>query len=541
MDTSPALSGEPPGAHRFAARPAALLAGGSMALVWATSLHPDYGLFIDELYYLACGARPALGYVDHPPLAPWVLAAMGAFGLDGQLALRLVPALCGAVTIFATSRMAWRLGGGPGAQLLAGLLVITAPVLLTMFSIFSSNALELMFATLLFAVLVELLLAEEPRLWPWAGLLLGLATLSKHTALILAGGLAAGLALSSARHWLREPRFWAGVGIALAVVLVNLLWQLQHDFASLVFYRAVDAEANLPASMLEVFSEQVGSFNPAAFPVWAAGLYLLLFGARGRPLRMLGVAAAILFAALLAGGKSRPDRVMELYPLLFAAGAVQLEGVFARRGFGWLRVGIPVLAVLLQAVTIPLLLPVVSPDASSEIMALLAEENEQQREVGASRLFLPLAHRMGSEELVEAVAGVVGALSPAEREGAVILAESYAPAGALERLGAGLPPVYSGHVTYHLWGPPVEEPGLVVAVGFEPEQLRPFFADVEVVGRTRCHWCMGWRQDAPIVLARAPRRPLADAWPELRRYGLPARKLHLLRRERAADADGGGG
>jgi len=32
-----------------------------------------------------------------------------------------------------------------------------------------------------------------------------------------------------------------------------------------------------------------------------------------------------------------------------------------------------------------------------------------------------------------------------------------------------------------------------------------------------------------------------DAWPELRRYGLPARKLHLLGRERAADAAGGGG
>jgi hypothetical protein len=411
---------------------------------------------------------------------------------------------------------------------LAGLLVITAPVLLLMFSVFSTNAFELMFATLLFAVLVELLETRQASLWPWAGLLLGLAIQSKHTAVILAGGLAAGLVLSPARIWLREPRFWLGAGIAFVVVLPNLLWQLTHDFASLTFYRASDAEGNLPASALEVFGEQVGSFNPAAFPVWAGGFWFLLFAARGRSLRMLGVTAAVLFTALLVGGKSRPDRVMELYPLLLAAGSVQLESVFAWRGFGWLRVALPVLALLLQAVVWPIALPLLPPETSARVMESLAEENEQQREVGTNRLFLALAHRMGHAELVEAVTTIVASLPQPERQNAVIFAESYAPAAALERFGDDLPPVYSGHNNYHLWGPPPEEPALVIAVGFEPEQLRPFFAEVEVVHRTECHWCMGWRQDAPIALARSPRRPLAEAWPELRRYGMPARKLFLL-------------
>jgi hypothetical protein len=232
--------------------------------------------------------------------------------------------------------------------------------------------------------------------------------------------------------------------------------------------------------------------------------------------------------ALLAGGKSRPDRVMELYPLLFAAGSVQLESVFLRRGFGWLRVALPVFALLLQGVVWPIALPLLSPETSARVMESLAEENEQQREVGTNRLFLPLAHRMGNEEVVEAVARVFASLPAAQRENAVILAESYAPAAALEWLGDDLPPVYSGHNNYHLWGPPAEEPELVIAVGFEPEQLLPFFAEVEVVHRTECHWCMGWRQDAPVALARAPRRPLADVWPELRRYGMPARKLYLF-------------
>ena len=507
-----------------------------MALLWATSLHPDYGFFLDELYYLACGARPALGYVDHPPLAPLVLTALGAMGLDDPPVLRLVSALCGMVTIVATGRMAWRLGGSTSTQLLAGFLVATAPVLLMMFSIFSTNAFELMFATLLFAVLMELLLTERAGLWPWAGLLLGLAILSKHTGLILAGGLAAGFIAGATRIWLKDRSFWLGAGLAFMVVLPNFLWQLAHDFASLAFYRASDAEGNVPASVVDVVAEQIGSFNPAAFPVWVAGFYLLLFGARGRRLRMLGIAAAILFAALLIGGKSRPDRVMEIYPLLFAAGTVQFEAVFSKRGFGWLRVAIPALALLLQTVTWPIMLPIVVPETSARVMEFLAEENEQQREVGTSRLFLPLAHRMGHGELVEAVAAVVAKIPRPELERAVILAESYATAAALEQLGGELPPIHSGHNNYYLWGPPASDPQLVIGVGFEPEQLRPFFAEIEVMHRTRCHWCMGWRQDLPIVLARAPLKSLSEAWPELRRYGMPARKLYLIEKERAASS-----
>ena len=34
----------------------------------------NFGIFRDEYYYLACAARPAWGYVDHPPISIWVLS-----------------------------------------------------------------------------------------------------------------------------------------------------------------------------------------------------------------------------------------------------------------------------------------------------------------------------------------------------------------------------------------------------------------------------------------------------------------------------------
>ena len=39
----------------------------------AININGGYGLFRDELYYLACGDHLAMGYVDQPPLSIFVL------------------------------------------------------------------------------------------------------------------------------------------------------------------------------------------------------------------------------------------------------------------------------------------------------------------------------------------------------------------------------------------------------------------------------------------------------------------------------------
>ncbi|MEJ2005797.1 MAG: hypothetical protein P8X57_12765, partial [Cyclobacteriaceae bacterium] len=39
------------------------------------SIWEGYGIFRDELYYLACANQLDTGYVDHPPLSIWMLAA----------------------------------------------------------------------------------------------------------------------------------------------------------------------------------------------------------------------------------------------------------------------------------------------------------------------------------------------------------------------------------------------------------------------------------------------------------------------------------
>jgi 4-amino-4-deoxy-L-arabinose transferase-like glycosyltransferase len=79
-----------------------------------------YGWDRDELYFLSAAKRPALGYVDFPPLVAWVGWLVHALFGDSLVALR---ATCIALMVVAdilVVLMARELGGGRGGQLLTG-------------------------------------------------------------------------------------------------------------------------------------------------------------------------------------------------------------------------------------------------------------------------------------------------------------------------------------------------------------------------------------------------------------------------------------
>lgn len=56
--------------HQFWFREAALVVGVIAVVKLALHLYsgPQYGYFVDELYYLACARHLDSGYVDQPPL-----------------------------------------------------------------------------------------------------------------------------------------------------------------------------------------------------------------------------------------------------------------------------------------------------------------------------------------------------------------------------------------------------------------------------------------------------------------------------------------
>ncbi len=484
-----------------------------------------YGYFLDELYYLACAKRLAWGYVDHPPLAPWILRMQ--IELLGQSipSLRLIPALAGAATVLLTGWMAYRMGGGRFAQALAALSLAVAPIPVILFGIFSMNAFEILLWTVACWLLLEIGRSGDGRLWVALGIVVGLAFENKHTSLLLAAGIAAGTLLTPLRRHLRERWLWLGVGTAAVLMAPNLAWQAVNGWPSLEFYRNLASESNLPVTPLEVLLGQV-VIHPAAFPVWAAGL-VFLFSARGRPHRALGWAFLTLLLIFCISEASRPDRIQGVFPVVFAAGGVALE-----RANRWIRVAVPAFLVAVAVSIAPLLLPFPPDFMASHPLA--AGTNDSRREVGPAPIPLPFSHRLGSPEFVLAVARVFNGLDAEERRQAVVLAGDFAHAGAIERYGPdhSLPPVFSPHNNYYLWPPePGLQPPVVIAIGLDDALLHREFRELEEAAVFRCEYCMGWRDELPITIARFPRRTLAEMWPEMKRIGLPTRKFLMLAAE----------
>ena len=245
----------------------ALAAVGPM-LQAATWLRADYGYFIDELYYLACADHLALGYVDHPPLSVWVLAAVRALLGASVPAIRALPALAAGAVVWLLCDMARAMGGGRLAVMATGIGAISAPLLLVIGSFHSMNILELLSWVAMLAILLRLALGASPttrspdgaspRLWLALGALAGLAFLNKHTvSTFLLGVAAATLVSAPLRTSLRTRWPWLAGLVALVIALPNIVWQVQHDWVSLSFYREAQASKNVVTPPLAALKAQL--------------------------------------------------------------------------------------------------------------------------------------------------------------------------------------------------------------------------------------------------------------------------------------------
>jgi hypothetical protein len=138
-----------------------------------------YGLFRDELYYIACSRHLAPGYVDHPSLSIVVLAATRLLFGQSLFAIRLVPAVLSGLAVVLLGRLVVRLGGGRLAVVVASTAFVASPQLLAFFSYYSMNSIDIVLWLLAGNALVGVI--ERPSLgrWAWLGLALGLGLANK--------------------------------------------------------------------------------------------------------------------------------------------------------------------------------------------------------------------------------------------------------------------------------------------------------------------------------------------------------------------------
>ena len=469
----------------------------------------QYGFHRDELDIVMNARQLDWGYVAYPPLTP-LLARIGLelFG-PSLVGLRLLPALGQGIVVVLTGLMARDMGGGRFAQALAAIAAAIAPVALTAGLLIQYLSFDYVWWVVAAFFVVRLLKTEDPRWWVGVGAAIGLGMLTKYTMAFFAVGLAVGVLLSSARRTLRSPWLWAGVGLAVLIVLPNLLWQVSNDLIYLRFVSAIHARDIAWGRAADFWPNQFYvNVNPFALPFWIAGLYFVFFAAPGKRFRVLGWAYLVALA-LFAVTQGRFYYIAPAYPMLVAAGAVWLDGWLGRRGPRWSRVGRGVLIAMLTmgalvgvVITLPVA-PINSPlwNTTSNISGELRE-------------------MVGWPELVEQVAGIYQALPPEQRARAGILAGNYGEAGALDLYGPayGLPRPISGGNSLWARGYGNPPPETVILVGFDRAYAERLFQSCRPAGQVKNRY--GVRNEETerhnfLYVCGEPWRPWPELWPDM--------------------------
>ena len=341
-----------------------------------------YGIFRDEMYYVACGRHLAFGYVDHPPLVA-VMAWLSCALLGGSVrALRVIPALLAAASVWSAGEMARELGGGRFAQALAAVCVAVAPEVLGSCHILSMNCVLPVAWTWAALFATRAVARGQARAWAGFGVACGIGLLAKHSTLFFGVGLAVGLLATPARRVLRTAGPWLGLGIAALMISPNLAWEQLHGWPTLEFMHNAQTQKMAHQSALSFVGAQIADMLPLTLPVWLGGTLWLLFARAARPASFLGVAFVVVYAIVMFGD-GKPYYVAPAFPLAFAAGGVAFEAWVARPVSRAAILGVLVAA---GAAIAPMAVPVLDEPAFIRYAASLGARPRERREARDGRI-----------------------------------------------------------------------------------------------------------------------------------------------------------
>ncbi|MDE3177263.1 MAG: glycosyltransferase family 39 protein [Pseudomonadota bacterium] len=243
-------------------------------------------LTFDEAYYALWAHFPQAGYLDHPPLVAWIIAAsMGVFG-GGEFGVRALFWLSGALVPALIALLGWRLFADARAAAAAVLFWVAAP-LVAGAPLATPDTPLVFFWTLALLGLCEVWRGRAGA-WALVGLATGAAGLAKMSAGFLALGIVLALAATpSLRRQFARPGPWLAGALALAVLSPFLWWNAAHGYATLFKQGGRLAAARFaPGYLGEFVGVQLALFNPltAGAAIFAA---LRLRARPSEPMRLL--------------------------------------------------------------------------------------------------------------------------------------------------------------------------------------------------------------------------------------------------------------
>jgi 4-amino-4-deoxy-L-arabinose transferase-like glycosyltransferase len=325
-------------------------------------------LTFDEAYYWTWSKHLSGGYYDHPPMVAVVIRLGTLIAGDTELGVRLVSVLLALPMSWAIYRAAQILFGSDRVASTSTVLLNVTLMVAAGTIIVTPDAPLMVASAFVLYCLAKVLETGRGLWWLGVGAAVGLALLSKYTALLFGVGILAWLvAVPKLRRWLLSPWPYLGGVVALVAFAPVIIWNEQHQWVSFIKQLG---RARVDGLTLRFFGEliptQIAFATPFVFILGAMGLYALLrrnAGAASARMLVNAMFWPIVLYFMLHSLHSRVEAnwLGPVYPAFAIAAAVAAHGMswgrreqrtveFCRRWAGPLGV-VMLLALMIQANT----------------------------------------------------------------------------------------------------------------------------------------------------------------------------------------------
>jgi Dolichyl-phosphate-mannose-protein mannosyltransferase len=235
-------------------------------------------LTFDEAYYWMWSKHLAFGYYDHPPGVAVLIRLGTMIAGDTELGVRLVSILLALPMSFALYRTAAILFGGQRVAATATILLNVTLMAAVGTLIVTPDSPLLVASSFVLFFLAKVLETERGAWWLAVGAAVGVALLSKYTALLFGPAILIWLvSVPRLRHWLISPWPYLGGIVALAIFSPVILWNADHEWVS--FIKQIGRsriEGFKPSFIGELIPTQIAFATPLVFVLGVMGLYALL-------------------------------------------------------------------------------------------------------------------------------------------------------------------------------------------------------------------------------------------------------------------------
>ena len=445
----------------------------------------NYGLQRDAYLYIAEAHHLSFGYLSIPPMTPVLIRIMEFLFGNSVFAVRILPALIGALSVIVIAKIVLELGGKHWAILLACASFLVSPAFLRSNSLLQPVSLNQFFWLLSLYFVLKMLKTRNTEYWIYLGIIWGLAFLNKYSIAFLALAVFLALLVTKQRFLIQSRNIFIGIAFGLLIISPNLYWQYSHNWPVISHMIELTQNQLVNVNIVDFLVMQL-IMNAHGLLIWLLGFLFLLFAREEKSYRVLGFTFIFLLLILI-GLRGKFYYTLGIYPMLFAAGGFFIEKYLSGR---WLILQkiILILIVLSALPILPFSLPILSYDkmaAYSKATAELGFEGPLRWEDGQIHpIPQDYADMTGWEELAEIVEIAYNNLTEEEKSRCAIFGENYGHAGAVRyhTQEAGLPEPISFSDNFLFWAPNNVDIDVLIYINNDTTDVSYYFAEVNEVG-----------------------------------------------------------